>query len=43
MTGMWLELKPSNWNAYRFGADLTLMDLNDAEMTERIAQRKEKA
>lgn len=41
--GMWLELKPSNWNNYCYGADLTLMDLNDAEMTERIAQRKEKA
>jgi hypothetical protein len=38
--GMYLELKPSNWNNYRYGADLTLMDLNDDEMTERLAQRQ---
>lgn len=38
--GMHLELKPSNWDNFYYGADLTLMDLNEAEMTERLAQRQ---
>lgn len=38
--GMHLELKPSNWDSFYYGADLTLMDLNEAEMTERLAQRQ---
>jgi hypothetical protein len=41
--GIWLELKPSNWNAYHYGPDLTILDLNDREFQERLAQRKEKA
>lgn len=34
--GLWLELRPDNWERYYYGAPLTIMDLNAQEVRERL-------
>ena len=38
--GMYLELRPDNWNLYYYGEDITIMDLNQAEMRERFPRKE---
>lgn len=38
--GMFLELKPGNWDGYFYGKNLTIMDLNQADMRERHPRKE---
>jgi hypothetical protein len=37
--GIYLELRPDNWNLYYYGEDITIMDLNQAEIRERYPRK----